>query len=187
MFRRSRRLMHMAFLVVLAVDQAKAQEPTRLTVCEVFQDLQGWSDKLIAVHGEYDFGGSHGIYAVLERDCPVNPETDGIKWGTAIWLTGSPAPDNLSDLERSLHDPRSFRVLHAFTGTMIKEYWDVRAGPPFKVMATFVGILRAGNLDTLDGGFGYMGLYPAQLKALAVRDIVVTQTSNPVSETPGAE
>ena len=165
----------------------RAQEPPMLGVCEVLKDLEAYSRKTIAVHGQFIFGP--GLFSVgSEERCLVVPETNGQRWPTNINLIGS------TDSKSVLADPQSVKFIRELGQAVIAAYAPYSPGEePVEITATFVGTLRTKELgffhpEGFASGFGYKGLLPAQLDYFAVRDIVVRQiTLPPKSETTKPE
>jgi hypothetical protein len=169
--------------MLAAAGVGKAEDPPTISACELFKNLAEWSGKAVAVHGEYF--STFEVTALGQRDCPEAPETEGIRWRTAIDLTGKPSGagvavtneskslnfySELVRLLQSIYVPRSERM----TNTL-----------PVHISATLVGVLSTSKTygqvargynepPFLSGGFGHMGAYPAQLYVTAVRDIEIT-------------
>jgi len=149
-----------------------------LTVCEVFQDLQANSGRMIEVRGELLTG--RRTFALRQKDCPTKLRTGDLEWPTAIDLAAagsiqldSPAAFSLDEKAVAAMD-KLLCFLHESTAS------ELGVG----ITATFVGELRTREVyraksapdgTPYGGGFGHLGVYPAQLVYRTVKDIVIRQ------------
>ena len=148
---------------------AQDKEPLRtLTVCELFKDLPAYQDRMVSVRGIYyrDLG---------QEGCPNQFVAGGRRWPSALDLRSS---------ELRLTGDRSVEI------ATDQESWNqldravIRVGQEghrAEVWATVTGLLRGpyrtgrpGKVTI--GGFGHLGVYPAELVVKRVSDIEVKPT-----------
>ena len=179
-------------LLIVILGTGCGRRTPALTVCDVLNDLSSYSDKLIDVSGDIYIGFE--VFAVGQQDCEPGLVTLGHKWPSAIHA-GVPTLQATWDAYPEEADRRSVEFMSALSNAFIRTYWtkDPIEEQPFKVSATLVGVLRTRELirtdsngrSVVEGGFGHLNTYPAELEVIAVRDIVLKQIPAPsVTEKP---
>ena len=184
-------------LLWASATMAKGQEIPALSVCELFQDPQSWSGKVVAIYGEYETTLHDS--GLTEQDCAAVPESEGTRWPTFISLSFqyiselSFADQGELIMAPANADPRSLKFflnLHIFLLDAYQPGWRSDrykiSELPVGLSATFIGILRTSKQYELfgrsgqkifQGGFGYRGRAPLQLDLLAVREVTITRLS----------
>jgi hypothetical protein len=151
---------------------ADTQQTPTVGVCDVMQNLESYSGKIITVRGEVYF--SREVSALGDRQCTFSFEAAGRKWPNAFWLAGS-KPGN----DTSVADHRQEEFLSAVLSSLMELYWRAApiTEPPYAVSAVFTGVLTTNKeywASHVPAGFGHLGAYPAQLDVIAVKDVSVT-------------
>ncbi|MBI4480440.1 MAG: hypothetical protein HY651_10500 [Acidobacteria bacterium] len=175
----------MLAVCLLSTQAVNAQQIPTLSVCDVFEDLQSWNGKLMAVHGEY-YSTLHDAM-LTQRDCPVSPETDGERWPTTIDFLEKYPPSLLSPKPSVDPSVKFFSGLIILLADSYLPGWRTdRYKIPnqklYRLTATFVGVLRVSTTQkyrrlpdgTFGGGYGRLGQHPAALDVRAIRDITIT-------------
>jgi hypothetical protein len=186
----ARNIVGTLLLSISLVSSVSAQDIPTLTVCDIFKDLASWSGKVIALKGNL-LAGFEIFSLNSEGRCTEAPLTEGIRWPTSIWLSGSPLGER--DAPRDLP---SVQFLGDLLGLLQDSYMrgNERGIPPYQITATIIGVLRTrssyglvreeNGRKFLYGGFGHLAAYPAELEFIAVKDIQITGLSLRYSRFP---
>jgi len=134
-----------------------------ITVCQLFNDLQSYGGKRLAVRGIYWNG--------LRQACSRRLVVVGREWPTALNLVDSEFAAADNEPVSFVTDRRSWDALDRL---MIRE---ARAGKREEIWVTMIGKLRTPVYVRADravsGGYGHLGAFPAELVVERVTDIAV--------------
>ena len=146
-----------------------AQKPPRVSVCEVFQQIDTYRNKLVTVTGIYYYG--------LRDQCPNGPSSDGIPWPTAIDLVNSESPElDEEPVDFATEFAGFFRLLDLAEALLQRGQRGNR-----EIVATITGKLHIqrdyrqsrGGKGLVGTGFGHLGVFPARMVVLRVDKVRV--------------
>jgi hypothetical protein len=164
-----------AALLAVAIVGCRHQPPSTalLSVCDLSRDFSAYRGKLVIVRGVYFYG--------LRQDCAQSCATG--PWPSFVDLigTGYTVPGEL---------PFDFRTDDAAFGALDKAERaaerEAKLGRRVEVWATVMGRLRAsdhrspvGPCDrVVNGGYGHLGAFPADLVVQSVSDLELVPNAN---------
>lgn len=158
---------------------ARSDSLKPVDVCDVASSLSMYSNKVVAVRGEF-FSGRHGA-TVARTECKRPSPFKEFGSGLAINLA---FPDDDTTQEAAVR----FEVDKGSVRRLERAISDARdrsdIGNELTVIATFVGVLRVrahfklnqepnGEYD--GNGYGHLGRYPAELVLRKVTDVHITR------------
>lgn len=142
----------------------KSSVPTPISVCELFLNLTSYRHKLVAVRGIYWYG--------LRGPCQESFVTANHRWPKALNLTAT-QDSNATGLALP------FQTDHASWDELDRAIRrQAAAGRRAEIWVTVVGFVEAPERyvrtdGQVVGGFGHLGVFPAQLIVKHVADVVI--------------
>lgn len=162
---RARGLLVLVTLLTIGCTSERGTTDTGATVsvCEVLGNPSLYRGKIVRVRGVFTYEG------LRQDDCPKEFITRGRKWASVL---------NLASTQRRESGEPPFGFVTDY------ESWDrldttaVEAGKqgrPVEIWATVIGRFRVYLLPdgSIGGGYGHLGVLPAEIVVKRVEDIVV--------------
>ena len=161
-----------AFATCSFGQRAPADAPARvLSICAVLAEIPAYRGKTIAIRGVYTYDG------LRQDDCSSEFVTGDHHWPPVLNLVLSDYPDGEKLPVGFTTDVRSWRNLAT---TAIEAG---RQGRSVEIWATIIGLLRARKEyvrpgGAVSGGFGHLGVLPAEIVIERVVDVRVKPVEN---------
>jgi hypothetical protein len=138
-----------------------------ISICDLFKDLTRYRGELVTVRGIYWHG--------LRQPCPDSFVTLDHKWPSALNLVDSDLVATQGQNVPFKTDRKSWDVLDEIT------LREIREGRHEEIWVTAVGKLRTPEGYIRDdgrvaGGYGHLGVFPAELVVQRVFDIEIKAT-----------
>jgi hypothetical protein len=140
-----------------------------VSVCDLIRSLELYQDKMVTVRGVYYFG-------LREESCQSTFVSDGRSWPSALDLVDSSFPADGDSAVSFATDDESWNKLDEI---VIRE---ARQRQYLQIWVTVVAQvrgpqrrLRTGQSRSI-GGYGHLGMYPAQLVVKRIDNIIVRPT-----------
>jgi hypothetical protein len=175
---------HLVILATVIFGQQRTTAETEglkeLTVCEVFEHLQSYRDKLVQVSGRL-YTSRHG-WILSQQGCAKAIVVRGLRWPTTIDVIGPHLGEPPATFHADEAPMKQIDEVFCFLNNYTQEELGI------KITVSFVGELRtrkeygppvnpSGQPSGL--GFGHMGASPAQLVIRDIARIVIQRTVGP--------
>jgi hypothetical protein len=147
-----------------AIDATKQEA---ISVCELLRNIAAYRGKVVSIRGIYWYG--------LRAPCAEPLITKGHKWPSALNLAAADAPRRGGEFPPLTTDLSSWNHLDEF---VLRE---AKTGRRKEIWITVVGLVRAPTTYIRDngavvGGYGHLGVFPAELVVQRISDISVVPT-----------